>query len=187
MHFPVQSVAQNHVAQSGLSEMLVQQAVCQHNWGKFEAMSQKGGHMEFITELTIKLLLLFFPGIICYLIIQALTVRRERKGYEVFLLTFVYGAICYLIFAVCVSVANTSLNQEQGLRISTSGLRRKPCGRRPDRPPHRVSRHARRTTGLVGCILAAALRKHGPNARTGHRDAANTTWRAMARSDAGSG
>lgn len=52
-----------------------------------------------ISELTIKLLLLFFPGIVCYLIVDALIVHRERKLHEIFLLSFVYGVLAYVIYA----------------------------------------------------------------------------------------
>ncbi len=53
-----------------------------------------------LTELTIRLLILFFPGVVCFLIVEALTVHRERKTHEVLFFTFVHGVLCYLIYFV---------------------------------------------------------------------------------------
>lgn len=53
-----------------------------------------------ITELTFRLLLLFFPGIISYYIVDALTVHRERRSYEVFLFAYVYGLLSYGLYAL---------------------------------------------------------------------------------------
>jgi hypothetical protein len=61
-------------------------------------MGSSEGLSMAITELVVRLLVLFFPGIICFYLVDALTVHRERKPYEVFLLSFVYGVLCYLVF-----------------------------------------------------------------------------------------
>lgn len=53
--------------------------------------------MEF-TEFALRLMLVFFPGIICFYIVEALTVHRERPTHEVFLRCFVYGIVCYLVY-----------------------------------------------------------------------------------------
>lgn len=53
-----------------------------------------------ISELALRLILLFFPGIICFYIFQALTTPRERKPHQVFLLTLVFGVFSYLVFMV---------------------------------------------------------------------------------------
>jgi hypothetical protein len=53
-----------------------------------------------MTSLTVKLLLLFTPGIVCFLIVESLVVHRTRKVHEVFLLSFVYGLLSYAVFAV---------------------------------------------------------------------------------------
>lgn len=55
-----------------------------------------------LSELTVRLLLLFFPGIICHAVAESLTVHRERQPYEVFLRAFVFGLICYGLYAVVV-------------------------------------------------------------------------------------
>ncbi len=53
-----------------------------------------------ISELALRLILLFFPGIICYYIFSALTTQRERKPHQVFLLSLVFGVFSYLVFLV---------------------------------------------------------------------------------------
>lgn len=61
--------------------------------------------MEF-TELTIKLLLIFFPGIIAALIIDTLTVHKERD-FKVFILnSFILGFTSYFILYIAVSINN---------------------------------------------------------------------------------
>ena len=57
-----------------------------------------------LTDLTVKLLLLFLPGIVCFMTVDTLTVHRERKGHEIFLLTFLYGLLSYLTYALLRSV-----------------------------------------------------------------------------------
>jgi hypothetical protein len=52
------------------------------------------------TELTLRLLLLFFPGIVCFVIVEALAVHRERKTHEVLFFTYVYGMLSYLAYAL---------------------------------------------------------------------------------------
>ena len=53
-----------------------------------------------MTSLTVKLLLLFTPGIVCFLVADSLVVHRIRKVHEVFLLTFIYGLLSYAVFAI---------------------------------------------------------------------------------------
>lgn len=53
-----------------------------------------------ITELTVRLLLLFFPGVICLFIVEALIVHRERKAHELFIFSYVYGLLSYFVYAV---------------------------------------------------------------------------------------
>lgn len=50
-----------------------------------------------ISEVTVRLLLVFFPGIICAIIVDALTVHRERKLWSFVLNSFVLGLGCYLV------------------------------------------------------------------------------------------
>jgi hypothetical protein len=68
-----------------------------------------------MTELTVKLLLLFFPGIICHQLVDALVVHRERKLHEVFLLSFVYGILSYLIFAAILCAASQSWSPQMAM------------------------------------------------------------------------
>ncbi|MBD3675708.1 MAG: hypothetical protein HUJ26_19525 [Planctomycetaceae bacterium] len=51
-----------------------------------------------VSELTVRLLLLFFPGIICHIVVEWFTVHRERKPHQVFLLCFVYGMLAYCLY-----------------------------------------------------------------------------------------
>ncbi|HVU87052.1 MAG TPA: DUF6338 family protein [Pirellulales bacterium] len=53
-----------------------------------------------VTDFTIRLLLLFFPGIICFLTVDALTVHLKRRPHEIALLAFVYAVFSYVIFAL---------------------------------------------------------------------------------------
>ena len=62
-----------------------------------------------LTELTVKLFLLFLPGIVCYMTVDALAVHRERKAHEIFLLAFVYGLLSYLIFFPIASLSHTAI------------------------------------------------------------------------------
>jgi hypothetical protein len=70
-----------------------------------------------MTELTVKLLLLFFPGIVCFLTVDALTVHRERKVHDIFLLAFVYGLLSYLSYAILKALLGMSITADDGLRI----------------------------------------------------------------------
>lgn len=55
-----------------------------------------------ISELTVKLLLLFFPGIVCALIVDYLTVHRPKIPFFFMLWSFVYGLSSYLFYWVLV-------------------------------------------------------------------------------------
>jgi hypothetical protein len=68
-------------------------------------------------ELTIKLLLLFFPGILCFLIVDAFVVHRERKVHEIFLLSFVYGLLAYVTYALGKALSHVTISADDGLRI----------------------------------------------------------------------
>jgi len=70
-----------------------------------------------LTDLSVKLLLLFFPGIVCYLTVDALTVHRERKLHEIFLLSFVYGLLSYLVYAVLKAPFGITISAETGFAL----------------------------------------------------------------------
>lgn len=55
--------------------------------------------MDF-SELTFRLLLLFFPGIICHIVVEWYTVHAERKPHQVFLHCFVLGMLSYCLYHV---------------------------------------------------------------------------------------
>ena len=71
-----------------------------------------------MTSLTIKLLLLFTPGIVCFLIVESLVVHRTRKVHEVFLLTFIYGLLSYAVFAATKLPFGVSRADDGGIHIS---------------------------------------------------------------------
>lgn len=50
-----------------------------------------------ITDLTLRVLLLFFPGIICAILVDMLTTHRERSVATFLVNSFVLGITCYLI------------------------------------------------------------------------------------------
>ena len=52
-----------------------------------------------LSALTLRVLLLFFPGVICALIVRALTNRRERATPEFLIDSFVLGVGTYLLLA----------------------------------------------------------------------------------------
>ena len=53
-----------------------------------------------LTDLTVRLMLIFFPGIICFFIVDAFTIHRERKAHEILLLSYIYGILCYFIYGL---------------------------------------------------------------------------------------
>lgn len=70
-----------------------------------------------VSDLTLRLLLLFFPGLICHFVIEHLTVHRERKPYEVFLFAYVYGVFSYVLYFLILCFCGASLTSDAGLRI----------------------------------------------------------------------
>ena len=52
-----------------------------------------------LSALTVRVVLLFFPGIVCALIVRALTNRRERASPEFLIDAFVFGIVTYLLLA----------------------------------------------------------------------------------------
>jgi putative flippase GtrA len=53
-----------------------------------------------LTDLTVRLLLIFFPGIICFFIMDAFIVHRDRKAHEILLFSYIYGILSYLIYGL---------------------------------------------------------------------------------------
>jgi hypothetical protein len=53
-----------------------------------------------LTDLTVRLMLIFFPGIVCFFIFDSFTAHRERKAHEILLLSYIYGILSYSIFAI---------------------------------------------------------------------------------------
>jgi len=61
-----------------------------------------GDDME-ISEFAFRVLLLFFPGIICSYIVDAFTIHKERNEFEFLINSFVYGMTTYLLYWIVVS------------------------------------------------------------------------------------
>lgn len=63
-----------------------------------------------LSVLTLRVVLLFFPGVLCALIVHALTIQRERSTPEFLTSAFVYGVSTYLLLtglrAACAGVAS---------------------------------------------------------------------------------
>jgi hypothetical protein len=57
-----------------------------------------------ITEFAFKLLILFFPGIICAYLIDQLTIHRPREAFFFLLQAFTLGLICYFSYWVIVEI-----------------------------------------------------------------------------------
>ncbi len=62
-----------------------------------------------LSALTVRVLLLFFPGLLCAMLVDALTVHRERSAAQVLTHSFVLGLTSYLLLytaqRVCAGVA----------------------------------------------------------------------------------
>jgi hypothetical protein len=67
-----------------------------------------------ITEFALRLMLLFFPGIICFYIVETLTVHRERPTHEVLLRCFVYGVFSYVAYMGVLGWLNTWWEEPPG-------------------------------------------------------------------------
>lgn len=65
-----------------------------------------------LSALTLRVVLLFFPGVVCALIVRALTNRRERATPEFLIDSFVFGISTYLVLAMvraaCAAIARTA-------------------------------------------------------------------------------
>ena len=59
-----------------------------------------------LTEFAFKLLLLFFPGIICAYLIDQLTTHRPRDTFFFLLQSFVFGILCYFLFWAGINIIN---------------------------------------------------------------------------------
>jgi hypothetical protein len=58
-----------------------------------------------ISDLTLRVLLLFFPGVICCKLVDNLTVHKERTTTMFIVHSFILGISCYLLLYVVVSIA----------------------------------------------------------------------------------
>lgn len=63
-----------------------------------------------LSVLTLRVVLLFFPGVLCALVVYALTIQRDRTTPQFLTSAFIYGVSTYLLLAalrgVCARVAS---------------------------------------------------------------------------------
>ncbi|MFC1614361.1 hypothetical protein ACFL5K_03605 [Gemmatimonadota bacterium] len=59
-----------------------------------------------LTEFTLRLLLLFFPGIITKLILEYLTVYEEKRHFYFIIYSFVLGLLSYILYYILLAVIN---------------------------------------------------------------------------------
>ena len=55
-----------------------------------------------ISEFTFRLILLFIPGIIASIIVDCLTIHKERKLYEILLNSLLFGFLCYFMYGATI-------------------------------------------------------------------------------------
>ena len=63
-----------------------------------------------VSDFTIRLLLLFLPGILCFLIVTTVTTRRERSISLVVLYSFILGVACYFTYRPFAPIASWGLS-----------------------------------------------------------------------------
>lgn len=61
-----------------------------------------------ITETALRLLLLFFPGIVAYYVVDALTEHPRRQSFEVLLLSFTFGVGSYVFLHLLYGLLNVA-------------------------------------------------------------------------------
>ena len=59
-----------------------------------------------LSELTIKVILLFFPGLIAFVIVDQLTVHKEYKGHFVFIYALILGIFSYFFYFLIITTVN---------------------------------------------------------------------------------
>lgn len=55
-----------------------------------------------ISEFTFRLILLFIPGIIACVIVDCLTIHKERKLHEILLYSLLFGFLCYFMYGATI-------------------------------------------------------------------------------------
>lgn len=55
-----------------------------------------------ISEFTFRLILLFIPGIIAFIIVDCLTIHKERKLYEILIYSLLFGFLSYLMYGIVI-------------------------------------------------------------------------------------
>ena len=63
-----------------------------------------------LSEFTFRILLIFIPGLITYLIVDKLTVHKEHKITDKLIYSFIFGFLCYIIYLIIITCSNNFLN-----------------------------------------------------------------------------
>jgi len=73
-----------------------------------------------LSELALRLLLLFLPGIICWQIVETLTVHRKRTPFETVIQSFLFGLSAYFASWILARLFGSLLNTIFHLHLPTS-------------------------------------------------------------------
>lgn len=68
-----------------------------------------------LSEFTLRIILIFLPGLIAYIIIEQLTVHKEIRPYRFFINSLILGFLCYLIYYPISLISNLEFNFIQSL------------------------------------------------------------------------
>jgi hypothetical protein len=74
-----------------------------------------------ITDFAVKIILLFIPGIIAFLIIESITVHKEIKIHRLIIYSLLLGFICYSIFNLIMIIIEHNVNYRCSFFISLTG------------------------------------------------------------------
>ncbi len=74
-----------------------------------------------ISEFTLRIILIFLPGLITFIIIEQLTAHQEIKTYRFFINSLILGILCYLLYYPISLVSNQRFHFIQNLLNNKSG------------------------------------------------------------------
>ena len=58
-----------------------------------------------LSEFTLRIILLFIPGVISFIIIDKLTIHKESKAHNILIISLILGFICYIFYYLGISLA----------------------------------------------------------------------------------
>ena len=71
-----------------------------------------------ITDFVVKIILLFLPGVIAFLIIERITIHKEIKIHRLIIYSLLLGFICYSIFNLIMMIIKNNVNYRCSFFIS---------------------------------------------------------------------